>query len=212
RVLVVSQTHSSTGTTLDLAALGRACRPLGALLMVDGIQALGAVPTELSLVDIYASSFFKWMLSGFGVGVLVVSERARAALEPAFQGYANMHEPAQLQYAHVNVPAMYGLDATLDFFEGVGWPLVYQRVHALGTHIIAGAAARGLDLVTPARQRAGIFVFRCADGEAVRQRLADRNISVSARGEGIRVSPHFYNTTAEVDQMLAALAEAVTPH
>jgi cysteine desulfurase/selenocysteine lyase len=211
RVLVVSQTHSSTGTTVDLAALGRACREHDALLMVDGIQALGAVPTDLSLVDIYASSFFKWMLSGFGVGVLVANERARAAMEPAFQGYANMHDPAQLQYAHVNVPAMYGLDATLDFFQGVGWPLVYQRVHALGAHLVAGAAQRGLDLITPARQRAGIFVFRCADGEGVRQKLADRNISVSARGEGIRVSPHFYNTTAEVDQLLSALAQVVQP-
>src|SRR6478735_10455561 len=44
RVLVVSQTHSSTGTTVDLAALGLACREHDVLLMVDGIQALGAVP------------------------------------------------------------------------------------------------------------------------------------------------------------------------
>lgn len=48
RLLVVSQTHSSTGTTLDLATLGRHCRAHGALLMVDGIQALGAVPTDRS--------------------------------------------------------------------------------------------------------------------------------------------------------------------
>jgi cysteine desulfurase / selenocysteine lyase len=211
RVLVVSQTHSRTGTTVDLQALGRACRARDALLVVDGIQALGAVPTDLAWVDVYTSSFFKWMLSGFGVGVLVANERARTRMDPAFQGYANMHDPHMLQYAHVNQPAMYGLDATLDFFEGIGWPLVYRRVHALGSHLIAGAAQRGLDLITPAQQRAGIFILRCADNEGVRQKLADRNISVSARGEGIRVSPHFYNTTAEVDQMLAALAEIVPP-
>ena len=90
--------------------------------MVDGIQALGAVPTSISrMVDIYAASFFKWMLSGFGVGVLVTSARARAAMAPAYRGYANMDDASQLQYAHVNMPAIYGLDATLDFFERIGW-------------------------------------------------------------------------------------------
>ena len=121
RLLVVSHTHSSTGTTVDLDRMGRHCRERGVLLMVDGIQALGTIPVDLSSVDIYAASFFKWMLSGFGIGVLVTSARARAAMAPAYQGYANMDDASQLQYAHVNMPAIYGLDATLDFFERIGW-------------------------------------------------------------------------------------------
>lgn len=207
KLLVVSQTHSSTGTTLDLARMGRRCRELGMLFMVDGIQALGAVPTDLSHVDIYAASFFKWMLSGFGVGVLVTSPQARQMMEPAYRGYANRDDSTQLQYAHVNVPAIYGLDATLDFFEGIGWDRVFERVRELGDHLIEGAARRRLDLVTPADMRAGIFVFRFDNGELTRQRLADRGISVSARGAGVRVAPHFYNTREEVDQCLNALAE-----
>jgi selenocysteine lyase/cysteine desulfurase len=212
RVLVVSQTHSSTGTTLDLGELARRCREHGTLLMVDGIQALGAVATDLSQVDIYAASFFKWMLSGFGVGVLVTSERARAAMEPAYRGYANIDDATQLQYAHVNVPAMYGLDATLDFFDAIGWRLVYERVHELGSRVVGQAARHRLDLVTPAAMRAGIFVFRCPDGEAARRQLASRGISVSARGAGVRVAPHFYNRIEHVDECLAALADlAVHP-
>jgi selenocysteine lyase/cysteine desulfurase len=209
RLLVVSHTHSSTGTTVDLDRLGRCCRERGALLMVDGIQALGTIPVALASVDVYAASFFKWMLSGFGVGVLVTSARARSMMEPAYQGYANMEDASQLQYAHVNVPAMYGLDATLDFLERIGWATIHRRVRELGTHLVAGAAERGLDLVTPPARRAAIFVLRCPDGEAARQRLAALNISVSARGAGVRVAPHFYNTTEEVDQCLAALAEVI---
>jgi cysteine desulfurase / selenocysteine lyase len=209
RLLVVSHTHSGTGTTVDLDRIGKHCRERGVLLMVDGIQALGTIPVELSSVDIYAASFFKWMLSGFGIGVLVTSARARSAMEPAYRGYANMDDASQLQYAHVNMPAIYGLDATLDFFEQIGWGAVHRRVRDLGTHLIEGVAGRGLDLVTPPDQCAAIFVLRCPDGEATRQRLAAQNISVSARGEGVRVSPHFYNTTEEIDQCLAALALAV---
>ena len=207
RLLVVSQVHSSTGTTLDLMRLGRHCRARGVLLAVDGMQALGAVDTDLALVDVYASSFFKWMLSGFGVGVLVTSAAARARMEPAYRGYANQDDPKQLQYAHVNIPAMYGLDATLDFFEGIGWPRVHRRVRELGDHLVAEADRRGLPLVTPPSARAGIFIVRCRDGEAARLALSQRDISVSARGQGVRISPHFYNSTEDVDQCLAALCE-----
>ncbi|NML44796.1 aminotransferase class V-fold PLP-dependent enzyme [Ramlibacter sp. G-1-2-2] len=209
RLLVVSQTHSGTGTTVDLAAMGKACHARGALLMVDGIQALGAVPTDLAHVDIYASSFFKWMLCGFGLGVLATSPRAREAMQGVYRGYANIDDAHQLQYAHMNYPGLFGLDATLDFFERIGWPTVFARVRALSAQLCQGAGSRGLDLVTPPQQCAGIHVIRCADGEATRTRLAQRGISISARGAGVRLSPHFYNTEAEVDQCLDALAEAI---
>ncbi|VWX62926.1 Selenocysteine lyase/Cysteine desulfurase [Burkholderiales bacterium 8X] len=209
RVLAVSQTHSSTGTTVDLDALARHCHAQGALLMVDGIQALGAVSTRLDQVDIYISSFFKWMLSGFGFGVLVTSPRARQAMTPAWRGYANMDDPTQLQYAHVNIPALYGLDATLDLFEEIGWDAVYAQVRLLGDALVAASDRHGLDLITPRNRRAGIFVFRAPDGEAARLTLAKRNISVSARGEGLRVSPHFYNTTQEVERCAAEMAEVL---
>lgn len=207
RVLAVSQTHWTTGTTLDLQRLGERCQACGTLLVVDGMQALGAVPTALPRVDVYAASFFKWMLSGFGVGVLVTSARARAAMEPAFRGYANADSAAELQYAHVNLPALYGLDATLDFLERVGWDSIFARVRSLGDHVVEGAARRRLDLVTPAHARAGIFSIRVADAEAARTRLAERRISVSARDGRVRVSPHFYNEPAEIDACLDALAD-----
>ena len=209
RVLVVSHTHSGTGTTLDLDTLGRHCRAHGTLFMVDGIQALGAVPTQLGQVDIYASSFFKWMLSGFGFGILVTSPAAREAMAPAWQGYANMDDAHQLQYAHVNTPALYGLDATLDLLEGIGWNTVFGRGRALGDQLVEQADRPGLPLATPREQRAGIFVFRAPDGEAARLRLAERGISVSARGEGVRVSPHFYNSTEDIERCASALAEVL---
>lgn len=211
RVLAVSHTHSGTGTTLALAPLAAACRANDALLVVDGIQALGAVPVDLAGVDVYAAAFFKWMLSGFGIGVLVTSARGRARMRPVFLGYANEADPNELQYAHVNIPAMYGLDATLDFLEHVGWPTIHARVRELGVHLVAGARARGLDLVTPPDACAGIYVLRCADGEGVARALGERGIRVSPRGAGIRLSPHYYNTPEEVDACLDAYALLAAP-
>ncbi len=209
KVLVASHTHPNTGTTLDLEALGRHCRAHGILLMIDGIQALGAVPTCLKDVDVYAASFFKWMLSGFGFGMLVTSERARNMMKPIWQGYANMDDERQLQYAHVNSPALYGLDATLDLFEDIGWDTVHARVRMLSNQLISEADRHGLSLVTPRHQRAGIHIFKAPDGEAVRLRLAEQGISVSARGEGVRIATHFYNSTQDVQKCAAALAQVL---
>jgi cysteine sulfinate desulfinase/cysteine desulfurase-like protein len=107
RVLAVSHTHSSTGTTLALPPLVAACRAHDALLVVDGIQALGAVPVDLAGVDVYAASFFKWMLSGFGIGVLVTSPRARARLRPARE--QRLQQPQHLAAAAAGRD--HGLDA-----------------------------------------------------------------------------------------------------
>ena len=209
-VLAVSHTHWSTGTTLDLAALGAACRQHGALLMVDGIQALGAVPVALAGVDVYASSFFKWMLSGFGIGVLVTSPVARARMQPAYRGYANDGGPNPLQYAHVNMPALYGLDATLDLFDRIGWAAdPCPRGNALGATLEAALQQHGLDPITPPGPQAGIRVVRVPDADAACARLAAQGVSVSARGQGVRISPHFYNTESDVEQGALALAQSL---
>jgi len=209
RVLAVSHTHWSTGTTVDLDALGRHCRQHGTLLMVDGMQALGAVPTRLDGVDIYAASFFKWMLSGFGIGVLVTSQQARERMTPAYRGYANADDAQRLQYAHVNMPAIYGLDATLDTLEAIGWDWIHARVAQLGGHLVDAADRLGLPLITPRSQHAGVWAVRAGDAEAARARLSERGISVSARGAGVRISPHFYNTEEDVRRGVQALAEVL---
>ncbi len=202
RLLAVSHVHWSTGTRVDLARLAAACQAQDTLLLVDGMQGLGATETRLAGVDFYAASCFKWLLSGFGIGLLSTSARGRAALTPAFRGYANLDSVSSLQYAHVNLPGVYGLAASLDFLEHVGWPLIHDRVQTLARHCIASAQRMGFDVVTPASACAGIQILRCAQAEALQAALATEGISVSARGDGIRISPHYYNTIDEIDHCL----------
>jgi selenocysteine lyase/cysteine desulfurase len=209
RLVAVSHVHWTTGTRLDLQRLGSACRERGALLLVDGIQALGAVPVDLADVDIYCSAVFKYLLSGFGLAICALSERARGLMRPAFRGYANEPPSPSLQYAHVNYPGLYALDAALTLLgETIGWDIVHGRTRALMARLASGLGTHGLALAAPEGAGAAIASFEVprADTEALCRELAAERIFVAARGGLIRASPFFYNTEDEIDRFVERIA------
>jgi cysteine desulfurase / selenocysteine lyase len=205
RVLAVSHVHSRTGTVLDLQKLGVACTRVGALLVVDGVQGLGAIPVSLKNVDVYCSAMFKWMLAGFGIAALVVDQRARDVLEPAYRGYENPPPSKKLRYSHTNYPGVYMLNSALERLDRIGWNLIHERVAALSGRLITGLRSLGLPVMTPLHARAGIVTFPSADPTALCDALLKQRIIVAARGDAVRMSPHFYNTTGEIDEFLHVL-------
>ena len=208
RVVAVSHVHWVTGTRLDLVRLSAACHALGAMLVVDGIQALGAVPVDLGETDVYCASVFKWLLSGFGLAVLVVRERVRAELTPGIRGYNNASPSSDLHYSHVNYPGLYALAACLSYLETVvGWETVHRRVRTLTGELAVDLSNRGFRVITPLDARAGIVSFALpgVDPGAVRDTLAKEGIYVEARGGLMRVSPHFYNTSNELTRFIGAV-------
>ena len=208
RMVAASHVHWATGTRLDLVRVSAACQHVGAMLVVDGVQGLGAVHVELGTTDAFCASVFKWLLSGFGLAILVVRDRARQGLSPAVRGYNNPAPSTELQYSHVNYPGIYALAATLEFIEReVAWPTVFAQVESLTRQLITELERRGIAVVTPsaASARAGIVACRVSNPDVVRDQLAARHIFVESREGLLRVSPHFYNTS---DEMMA-LADAL---
>ncbi|MCR2808665.1 MULTISPECIES: aminotransferase class V-fold PLP-dependent enzyme [unclassified Microbacterium] len=209
RVLSVSHVHPWTGTKVDLTRLGRACREVDALLIVDGIQALGATPVDLSYVDVYGAGMFKWMLSGFGTAVGVFRERARSMLTPIFRSYANPAPSTSFAYAAPNVPGLYVLDATLEYLEDLGWDRIHEQVEDLTGRTIGALRGLGIRPVTPEHARAGIVGFDVPDSTRVAAEMALRNVSVSDKEGRVLVSPYFYNTPAHIDRFAEALADTL---
>ncbi len=210
RVLAVSHVNTVTGTRLDLDRLGRACREVDALLVVDGIQALGSIPIDLTHVDVYGAGVFKWLLSGFGTGVGVFRERARRLLTPAYRGYRNRPPSTDFVYADPNYPGLYVLDATLEYLDAVGWPAIHARVRDLTARVADAVVALGIEPVTPAEARAGIVAFRVSDPAAVTAELLRAGVHVVEKLGLVRVSPHFYNSEADVDRFASALEAALS--
>ena len=206
RLVAVSHVHWATGTRVDLDRIADACRARGALLMVDGVQALGAVPVDASGSDFYCASVFKWLLSGFGLGLLVVRDRAREQLDPLFRGYNNPMPSTDLQQSHVNYPGLAALAATLEYLEvRVGWDRIYERVATLTDRVATAFGSAGLTVATPPDARAGIVGVFVRDARHIRDMLARDRIFVEARERLLRVSPHFYNTPEDVDAFVGAM-------
>jgi cysteine desulfurase / selenocysteine lyase len=209
RMLAAAHVHWATGTRLDLERLSAACRANGTLLMIDGVQAIGAVEPTLADTDVYCASTFKWLLSGFGLGIVVVRDGVRDQLEPAMRGYNNPAPSTELHYSHVNYPAIYALDASLQYLESIGWPEIYARVDELANALMDALGPLGIPVVTPRDAHAGIVSCVVSDPEAVRDALAREGIHVEARDGLLRISPHIYNDHDDIRAVAEALPVAV---
>src|SRR5262245_39936755 len=95
RVVAVSHVQYASGFRIDLQRLGRAARRREALLVVDTIQALGVIPTDVDaeLIDVAAGGSHKWLLGPEGVGYLYLSDRARERIQPTLVGWISVPNP-----------------------------------------------------------------------------------------------------------------------
>jgi cysteine desulfurase/selenocysteine lyase len=206
QVLAVSHVHWRTGTRVDLTQLSVCCREYDCRLIVDGVQAVGAVPAQAALADAYCASVFKWLLAGFGLGFVAVSDRLAGELQPAVRGYNNESPSRSLRYGHINYPGIYALHSSLEYMRSVGWEAIHARVAELALRAIASLRSRGFEVITPDRAHAGIVSIRHPSAATLVRALAAQSIFVEDRGLVVRAAPHFYNTEEDIDRFVSALA------
>jgi selenocysteine lyase/cysteine desulfurase len=207
QVLAVSHVHWRTGTTVDLEQIAAACRSSGTWLIVDGVQAAGAIPVRAGLADAYCGSCFKWLLGGFGLGFMTLSERLAREWTPPLRGYANEWPSRDPQYGHLDYPGIYALGASLEFLGSLGWEAIFHRVAELSGRLAERLLEHGFELLTPRTATAGIVSIRRENASELVECLAQESIFVEDRDYIVRASPHFYNTEAEIERYVLALAK-----
>lgn len=227
RIVAVSWVGFLTGRRLDLARLSEEKRRRGFYLIVDAYQGLGPVPlnaAELSM-DYLVCGGAKWLMSPLGTGFMYASDEMVDTHEPDWPGWYGMaYDP--LCYTRRDVPfkdtavrfetgtnplpGMYGMKRSIDQFNAVGEEARWRRVRELTARLFAGLKELPVQVLTPEppELRAGIVTFRVEEAEALMARLERARIVVSLRDGLVRVSPHFWNTTDEIDRLLAALRGA----
>ena len=211
------------GYRIDVAALAALCRERGAYLMLDDYQRTGTAPLDVHAlgVDFLVTGALKYLLGPAGIAFLYVRRELIERLEPLATGWFGRVNPFAFSLDPLDwaasarrfeggtppVPSAYAAAAGLDLLNALG-PGGHRRADppAHRPHDRRRAQPR-LRVATPddPEQRGALVVVRCTDAGTLVRRLEARGIVASARGTGLRVSFHAYNTDEDVDAVLAAL-------
>jgi len=229
RLVAVSWVQFGRGWRTDLGALAALCHEHGALLCADVIQGLGVIPAELARwgVDFAMADAHKWMLGPEGAGVLYVApDRVEAlrVLEPGWNAVAHRQDwenrewvpdatARRFEGGTASVAAIAAMGASIDLLLSSGIENIWTHVDAWCQELGGGLAALGLPVWSQreGEGRSGIVTFGTGDVDPapVAAHLSEGGVVCSARGGGIRVSPHGYNDGSDLERFLVALGGAL---
>jgi selenocysteine lyase/cysteine desulfurase len=220
RVLAFSHVTNTAGDVLPAAELCRIAREHGVLTLVDGAQSFGVLavrPRDLG-ADFFTGSVHKWPCGPKETGVLYVRREVQDRLAPSIVSlYAGRVGASQTLEAmgQRDEPALAAVAAAIELQTRIGRDAIEARARELAQALLA--ALGGIDGVSlwtspdPARS-AAVVCFRCGDLEPQRvaRALYDRDRVVAAAFVNrdrpiVRLSPHMYNSLAEIEHAAAAV-------
>jgi len=226
RVVAVSHVQYASGFRIDLERLGRIVRQHDALFVVDVIQALGVIPTnvEAEFVDVAAGAGHKWLMAPEGVGYLYLSDRARERIQPTLVGWISVPNPddylnfdqgwnkGTLAWETGTGPAalFYGFKASLELLTSHGVQRIAQYLEELTDYMCEGLKGKRYEIVSSRSrsEKSQIVCIRPPEGlsaMALYHQLNAKNIVTAPRGDRLRIAPHLYNAATEVDEFIQAL-------
>lgn len=226
RVVAISQVQYASGFRIDLKRLSKTVRRHDALLVVDVIQALGVIPTdvETEFIDVAAGASHKWLLAPEGVGYLYLSDRARERIQPTLVGWVSVPNPddyfnfdqgwnrGALAWETGTAPAalVHGLKASLELLTGFGVQRIAVYLEELTDYLCERLKEKRYEVVSSRApgEKSQIVCIRHLEGltaMALYSHLCARHIITAPRGDRLRIAPHLYNTSHEVDELIKAL-------
>ncbi len=172
KAVFLTHSETSTGVVADIQALAAAARPSGALVVVDGVSSLGAVPLETDAwgIDVVASGSQKALMTPPGLGLAAVSAAAWAALGSSSRFYLDWEKTraGQEKLDSAFTPAVSlvrALDVALGLLLEEGLEAVFDRHVRLGRACREGAKAMGLELFSPDEDRSAVVTaIRAPEG------------------------------------------------
>jgi cysteine desulfurase / selenocysteine lyase len=226
RLVALASCHFISGHRIDVNAIGKYLRERGILFCLDAIQTLGAFPTTVEYVDLLAADAHKWLLGPCGAGLMYVRREVQTQLTPQIYGWHNVRCPdyvAQEQITFRNDARKYEA-GTHNLLGVVGLMAAMKMLLEIGVEDIGRELLRKRAWLVPALQGKGCTVLNAdatvetgggitsffqpgKDLAAIHERLSAANILTSLRTDRkgqkyIRLSPHFYNTDAELQRVV----------
>ncbi len=226
RVLAFSHVSNASGAGIPAMEVCRVARERGILTLVDGAQTFGALDLDLHDMgcDFFTGSSHKWFMGPKEAGLMYVREESQERLWPTHVGVGWEGAEANGAQKFENMgqrddAAVVSMATAAAFHEAIGPVAVEERVRGLVLAIRERLtdAVSGVRFHTPLAPElsAGVLVFALpgvSHGEVFQEVYETHHLACTGRGgafDGIRLSPHIYNTLDEVERAVEALAAHV---
>ncbi|MCK8495930.1 aminotransferase class V-fold PLP-dependent enzyme [Spirosoma sp. RP8] len=233
-LVMVPPVHWMYGIRFDLEAVGKRAREVGAWFAIDGTQAVGALPFDLTAVqpDVLVCAGYKWLMGPYSLGLAYFGPAFDDGV-PLEEGWMNRLDSNQfhrlMDYQPAYRPKAYRynvgeqshfiqmpmLEAALS--QLVDWQperiqaytneltqAAWPALEKLGCHVEPVNGSQGRS-----HHLVGLWLPKHADPMAVQQALLAQKVAVSARARALRIAPHLYNTPADVDALVDVLTNVL---
>ena len=226
RLVSISHVLWTTGAVMPVARIADLAHARGALVVVDGAQAAGAIPVRFDDLgaDAYAVPAQKWLLGPEGMGALVVDRAAIERLTPALGGWYSFErsdstgdavwwtDARRFEASGYHRPSVVGMA------RSIGWLSMYvglDFVHRRGAAMAAAAATRlaairGVTVLTPLDRMATLVTFRIGGwpAEVALDELGGRTFAIARTIpslDAIRISLGFFTSDDELERFAEAV-------
>lgn len=230
RVFCASWVNSFTGFALDLVAIGRVCRAANVKFVVNASQALGALTFDINQtpVDAVTCCGYKWLCGPYGTGFCWIDPSFRQSLRSPHDYWLAMLAGRSLEAVREYVvrddigARAFDSFCAANFFSSRSWteslalflssdPEAIARYdRMLVQYLLDRIDLTRWGLISPRdeRSRSSLVVIRPRDGSDVHTAhkiLEMHQVFVAVREGNLRISPHLYNSTADLDRLLEVL-------
>jgi len=227
RVVSLSAVHWCTGMPFPLNKVGRLCMENGIDFVVDGAQGVGMQPidTKKDNISYMAFSTWKWLLGPLGMGILFVAKEKLPELKPVFIGtdsvvradeylpYKSELKPSadRFTFSTANFNDWVYLEAALKFLHAIGFVAVRERIFELSARLSKGLTKIGFNVFSDKfpDYQTGIVVCEepGVNPDVIMTHLKRNKIVAAERLGRVRFSPHVYNSTEQIDEVVRVLEQ-----
>jgi selenocysteine lyase/cysteine desulfurase len=225
RTALVAVTHVCyrNGSRVDVEGVARLAHERGALVLVDAYQAAGAIPIDVRALDVdfLAAGTVKYLLGSAGLAFLYCRSDLVESIRPTSTGwfadedifqmdikdYSPSATARRFEFGTPPIPNIYAGLAGIELVEEIGVAATEEHVRGLTTQLIEGIDDLGGRVVTPRDpdRRGPLVAVASTDEHALVAALEPDGVVTSSRDGNLRVSFHGYNSTEDVEALLAAL-------
>lgn len=208
----------NTNARIPVEHVSKICRHRGIISMMDVAQSAGIVPIDLSklAVDIVVGSCIKWLCGGPGAGFIWIRRDLVEELEPADVGWFSHQNPFEFDIGnfkyHATTARFWGgtpsvmayvvATNSINLINEIGVPIIQKHNQTLSKIIRNSVPEEVISSPLGEAKSGGTVVLKFEKQDIVEQQIRAQGIQFDRRQYGIRLSPHIYNSAAEIEQLI----------